>query len=157
MNLLKRSLNAIGMCAVAAGLVFTTAQADITAPGDVVIENLAINKALTNVAGDPEKGKAVFVNRKEGNCLACHANSDLSDHLFHGEVGPSLDGVGGRWNEAMLRTILVNAKAVFTKETVMPGFYSLDVGANVRESLIGKTILEAQQIEDLVAYLSQLK
>jgi len=89
--------------------------------------------------------------------LACHANSDLNDQLFHGEIGPVLDGVASRWSEGQLRTILVNAKAVFTKDTVMPGFYSLDVGEDVREDLIGKTILTAQQVEDLVAYLSTLK
>ncbi len=135
----------------------TFAQAETTAPEDVQIQALSINKPLTNNAGDPANGKAVFVNRKLGNCLACHANSDLKDQLFHGEVGPSLDGVAQRWTDAQLRTILVNAKAVFTEQTVMPAFYSLDVGANVRKDLIGKTILEAQDIEDLVAYLSTLK
>lgn len=141
----------------AALLIVSLAHAGITAPEDVVIENLSIDNALTDVAGDPAKGKEIFLNRKQGNCLACHANSDMNDQLFHGQVGPSLDGAGTRWTEGQLRTILVNAKAIFTKDTVMPGFYTLEVGANVRESLIGKTILEAQQIEDLVAYLQQLK
>ena len=116
-----------------------------------------IEKPLTDTPGDAASGKKIFANRKQGNCLACHANSDMADQLFHGEVGPSLDGVASRWKEGHLRTILVNAKAVFSKETVMPGFYSLEVGENVRKDLIGKTILEAQQIEDLVAYLQQLK
>jgi len=140
-----------------AACLVSVAVAETTAPGDVVIKNLSIEKALTDVVGNAENGRAIFLNRKQGNCLACHANSDMKDQLFHGEVGPSLDGVGTRWSEPMLRTILVNAKAVFSEQTVMPGFYSLDVGADVRKDLIGKTILDAQQIEDLIAYLSQLK
>ena len=59
--------------------------------------------------------------------------------------------------EEIVRTIVVNAKAVFTKETVMPGFYSLEVGEDVRKDLVGKTILTAQQVEDVVAYLTTLK
>lgn len=129
----------------------------VVAPNDVVIENLEISKPLTATAGDPAEGKNVFSNRKLGNCLACHANSDMADQLFHGEVGPSLDGAGTRWKPEQLRTIVVNAKAVFSDATVMPGFYSLDVGENVRKDLIGKTILSAQQVEDLVAYLETLK
>ena len=146
------ALFCLGLVGLAANL-----SAETTAPNDVVIENLSISKSLTGVPGDAAKGREIFLNRKQGNCLACHANSDMKDQLFHGEVGPSLDGAGTRWQEGMLRTILVNAKAVFTEQTVMPGFYSLDVGADVRKDLIGKTILEAQQIEDLVAYLKTLK
>ena len=128
-----------------------------TAPADVEIKDLVIENSLTGSAGDPAEGRKVFADRKLGNCLACHANSEMADQQFHGEVGPSLDGVATRWTEGHLRTILVNAKAVFSEETVMPGFYSLEVGANVRKDLIGKTILSAGQIEDLVAYLQQLK
>ncbi len=135
----------------------TAVIADVTAPGDVKVENLAVAKPLTAQAGDVAEGRKVFANRKQGNCLACHANSEMSEQLFHGEVGPSLDGVASRWKPEMLRTIVVNAKAVFTDETVMPGFYSLDVGENVRKDLIGKTILTAQQVEDVVAYLATLK
>jgi len=140
-------------------LCFTAsiAVADVTAPGDVKIESLAIAESLTGQAGDAAEGRKIFANRKQGNCLACHANSEMSEQLFHGEVGPSLDGVGARWQPEMLRTIVVNAKAIFTKETVMPGFYTLEVGENVRKDLIGKTILSAQQVEDIVAYLATLK
>lgn len=132
--------------------------ADTPTPPDAVkIENLGIESSLTGAKGDATAGREVFANRKQGNCLACHANADLAEQLFHGGVGPALDGVAARWSEARLRTIVVNAKTVFTENTVMPGFYSLDVGANVRKDLIGKTILTAQQVEDVVAYLTTLK
>jgi len=72
-------------------------------------------------------------------------------------VGPALDDVASRWEEPMLRAIVANSKQVFTDETVMPGFYSLKVGQHVREDLVGKTILTAQQVEDVVAYLGTLK
>lgn len=145
------------LAGLSAAVVTASLQAsDITAPDDVVIEALAIAKSLTGSPGDATAGREAFANRKLGNCLACHANSDLKDQLFHGEVGPSLDGVASRWNEGQLRTIVVNAKAVFTDQTVMPGFYSLDVGADVRKDLIGKTILSAEQVEDIVAYLMTL-
>lgn len=127
------------------------------APGDVKIENLQIAESISGAAGDVAVGRKVFADRKLGNCLACHANSEMSEQQFHGEVGPILDGAGSRWTTEQLRTIVVNAKAVFSAETVMPGFYSLDVGQNVRESLAGKTILTAQQVEDVVAYLGTLK
>lgn len=152
---MSRFLTAV--CAVAAIAFVPYVVAGITAPADVEIKDLSVDNPLTDEAGSAESGREIFANRKLGNCLACHANSDLEEQLFHGEVGPALDGVAGRWSEGQLRTILVNAKAVFTEQTVMPGFYSLDVGEDVREDLIGKTILTAQQIEDLVAYLGTLK
>lgn len=154
-NLASKLPLALGLsCA----MMISVATADSPTPPDAVeIANLAIAESLTGVAGDAAEGRKIFANRKQGNCLACHANSDMEEHLFHGEVGPVLDGAGTRWDEGKLRTIVVNAKAVFTDATVMPGFYSLDVGENVREDLIGKTILSAQQVEDVVAYLMTLK
>ena len=81
----------------------------------------------------------------------------MSEQLFHGEVGPELNGVGDRWSPEELRAIVVNSKAIFSEDTIMPGFYSLDVGKDVRKDLVGKTILSAQQVEDVVAYLATLK
>lgn len=130
--------------------------ANSIAPADVQVTKLSINEPLTDQPGDATEGRNVFADRKLGNCLACHANSDMKDKLFHGEVGPVLDGVAARWTPEQLRTIVVNSKLVFTENTVMPAFYSLDVGENVRENLVGETILTAQQVEDLVAYLATL-
>ncbi|RUM95072.1 sulfur oxidation c-type cytochrome SoxX, partial [Pseudaminobacter arsenicus] len=98
-----------------------------------------------------------FKDRSLGNCLACHANVDMEKELFHGNVGPSMDGVADRWKPEELRAIVTNSKQVFGEETVMPGFYSLEVGKNVGEKFVGKTILTAQQVEDVVAYLATLK
>lgn len=151
----KRSVLLVGGIGIA--LFGSSILAETIAPGDVKIENLSIAASLIGAPGDPAEGKKVFADRKLGNCLACHANNDLAEQLFHGEVGPALDGVASRWTEQQLRTIVVNSKAVFTDQTVMPAFYSLDVGADVREDLAGKTILSAKEVEDIVAYLVTLK
>ena len=116
-----------------------------------------IEQPLTDVAGDPAAGRKVFVNRKLGNCLACHVNSEIPEQPFHGEIGPSLDGVGGRYDMAMLRGMVVNMKNALNPESLMPGFYSLDNGSRTLEKFAGKTILSAQQVEDVLAYLQTLK
>jgi sulfur-oxidizing protein SoxX len=131
--------------------------AEIIAPENVTIVDGEVAMSLTGSAGNAEAGATVFGNKKLGNCLACHANKDMVKQLFHGDVGPEMDGVADRWEPQQLRAILVNSKAVFGDETVMPGFYSLEVGQDVRKDLIGKTILSAEQIEDVIAYLSTLK
>lgn len=127
------------------------------APGDVMFEDGIVEASLTGVAGDPEAGAKTFANRGLGNCLACHANPDMPNELFHGNVGPSLEGVADRWEPGQLRAIVADAKQVFSEETVMPGFYSLNVGTHVVKDREGQTILTAQQVEDVVAYLTTLK
>ncbi len=148
----------VKLTALAAGalMIAAPAIADEVAPGDVVFGEYGVVEAsLTGVAGDPAAGRDTFANRRLGNCLACHENSDQSDQQFHGNVGPSLDGVADRWTEADLRGILVNAKNVFP-DTIMPAFYVNEGFVHVREDLAGQTILSAQQVEDVVAYLMTL-
>ena len=128
------------------------------APADVAIgADLQISQSLSASPGDAATGRDVFMNRKLGNCLACHANADMPEQPFHGEVGPTLDGVGGRYPEGLMRTVLVNAKKVFGDQTIMPGFYVTDPGARTADKFTGKTILTAQQVEDVIAYLKTLK
>ncbi len=142
--------------AVVAALAATPALSSEVAPGDVVFEDGIVNASLTGAPGDAASGRAVFANRKQGNCLACHANSDLSEESFHGEVAPLIDGVADRWTEAELRGIVSNAKMMF-EGTMMPAFY-IDSGyERPLEDFAGKSILTAQQVEDVVAYLMTLK
>lgn len=133
-----------------------SAQAADVAPGDVIFEDGVVKTSLTGVPGDPEAGAKTFADKGLGNCLACHANPNMTKELFHGNVGPSLDGVNDRWEPDQLRAIVSDSKKVFGEETVMPGFYSLNVGTNPTKDLIGKTILSAQQVEDVVAYLTTI-
>jgi len=147
----------ISLAAAAFVAGISAAAAMDMAPDDVTVVDGVVSKSLTGAPGDVADGRKFFADRKLGNCLACHANSDMSEQLFHGEVGPPLDGVGERWSEEELRAIIVNSKAVFGEQTVMPGFYTLDVGKNVRKDLVGKTILTAEQVESIVAYLVTLK
>lgn len=145
----------LAAAALVAGI--STAAAMDVPPNDVTVVDGKVSKSLTGAPGNVADGRKFFADRKLGNCLACHANSDMSEQLFHGEVGPPLDGVAERWSEDELRAIVVNSKAVFGEQTVMPGFYTLDVGKHVRKDLVGKTILTAEQVESIVAYLGTLK
>lgn len=115
-----------------------------------------IPASLTGAPGDPASGKKIVINRKQGNCLACHVVSALSDQPFHGEVGPPLDGVADRWEEAQLRLIVADSKRVF-EDTIMPGFHQTGGLNRVAKKFKGKTILTAAQVEDVIAYLKTLK
>ena len=148
--------NLIAVAVMAGSLAATAAWAE-TAPDDVKFEDGAVAMSVSGNAGDAKAGAGVFKNKKLGNCLACHANSDMKNELFHGEVGPALDGVADRYSVDQLRAIVANSKEVFSDQTVMPGFYTLKVGKNPAKEFAGKTILSAQDVEDVVAYLATLK
>lgn len=135
----------------------TAAWAGTVAPDDVKFEEETIVMSLTGEPGDAARGRDVFINRKLGNCLACHVNTEIKEQLFHGEVGPPLDGAADRWEEPELRAIVVNSKIILGDETIMPSFYRVKNGARPAEKFEGKTILSAQDVEDVVAYLGTLK
>lgn len=147
--------------AIAAGLgSIAIAQ---TAPTDVTFGDYGqIEASLSTVAGDPAAGLEIMVARGKGNCIACHAVTALEEYPFHGEVGPSLDGVGDRWEVADLRGIVANAKMTFP-DTIMPAFYKTEGFFRPGNAYTGKAaegaldpILTAQEIEDVVAYLMTL-
>ena len=141
---------------VAAMLSASVTLAGEVKPMDVAFSDGTVEASLTGVSGDPANGRKVFANRKQGNCLACHTNSDLSEESFHGEVGPGMDGVADRWTEAELRGIVTNSKQMF-EGTIMPAFYVDSGYERPLDDFAGKSILTAQQVEDVVAYLMTLK
>ena len=119
------------------------------------INNEAIATSLTGKAGDPVNGKKLATNRKKGNCLACHS-MPIPEQAFHGNIGPDLKGISSRYSEGELRLRIVNPK-VFNSETIMPAFYKADGFNRVMKKFVGKTIITAQEVEDIVAYLMTLK
>ena len=112
---------------------------------------------LSDKPGDPARGKAVAVNSDMGNCIICHhiPIPEVPAGAF-GDIGPDLSGVGARLTEPQLRQRVVNPKQI-DPETVMPAYFVKDGLTRVQSQYAGKTILTAQQVEDLVAYLMTLK
>lgn len=139
------------------------AVAEPVKPTDVQYDDYgAIAASLTGVGGDADNGRNVMITRSKGNCVACHAVSALADVPFHGEVGPTLDGVADRWTEADLRGIVANAKLTYDG-TIMPAFYKGTGYIRPGDGYTGKAaagelppILTAQEVEDVVAYLLTL-
>jgi sulfur-oxidizing protein SoxX len=143
-------------------MVGTAAMAE-TAPVAVAYEEGAVAQSLSGTPGNPDEGANVMSNRGLGNCVACHAVSAMPDVAFQGNVGPSLDGVADRWDEAHLRGIVSDAKMTFDG-TIMPSFYKVGPYIRQGDAFTGKAaegelppLLTAQQIEDVVAYLMTLK
>ncbi|MCB2129626.1 MAG: sulfur oxidation c-type cytochrome SoxX [Rhodobacteraceae bacterium] len=156
---MKRQL-LLGLILTAAAGVAASAE---TAPADVAYEDGAVAQSLSGAAGNPEEGAKVISTRSLGNCVACHAITAMPSAAFQGNIGPSLDGVAGRWDEAGLRGIVSDAKMTFDG-TMMPSFYKTGPYIRPGDAFTGKAaegelppLLSAQQIEDVVAYLMTLK
>jgi sulfur-oxidizing protein SoxX len=142
-----------GVAALAFCLWAASASAQEPIKLDVV--NDALPRSLTGAPGSADAGKKVFLTRTLGNCLACHQVTSLKSEEFHGEFGPSLDGVAGRYTKAQLRLIVADPKRIFTN-TVMPAFFKNDGLSRVRPEFVGKSILTAAQVEDVIAFLKTL-
>ncbi len=148
----------------AAALVAGAAFADTVAPGDVQFgEYGEVQASLTGMAGNADNGRTVFSSKSKGNCVACHAVSQLPDVPFQGEVGPELSWTGEARTAEELRGIVANAKMAFP-ETVMPSFYKTTGYVRPGDGYTGKAaegdlppLLTAQDIEDVVAFLLTLQ
>ncbi len=114
-----------------------------------------IDKSLTGQPGDPVNGRKLAINTKQGNCLACHV-MPVPEQPFHGNVGPDLSEAGGNLSEGEIRLRIVDSK-VLNPDTIMPAFYRNDGYERVLKKFQGKTMLSAQQVEDVVAYVMTLK
>jgi L-cysteine S-thiosulfotransferase len=115
----------------------------------------AIPISLTGGEGDPTRGRAIVVNRQIGLCLLCHTGP-FPEERFQGDLAPDLRGTGSRWTEGQLRLRLVDARKL-NPDTIMPPYYSIDGLDRVAAPFRGKAILNAEQIEDVVAFLTTLR
>ncbi|GAB5455081.1 MAG: hypothetical protein Hens2KO_13100 [Henriciella sp.] len=113
----------------------------------------AIPGALTPDPGSAERGQEIFAGREQGHCVLCHAVENL-DAEFQGNVGPDLTLVGQRLSPGQLRLRIVDYQIV-RPGTLMPSYYRIHDLYQVADDYQGEPILSAQDVEDVVVYLSE--
>jgi L-cysteine S-thiosulfotransferase len=119
-----------------------------------VIRGDSIPESLTGVGGDPARGRALVLERTS-TCILCHSGP-FPEEKFQGDLAPNLAGSGTRWSVSQLRLRLVDASRL-NPATIMPSYYRVDGLERVAPAWRGKPILDAEQIEDIVAYLATLR
>ena len=115
----------------------------------------AIPDSLTGSKGDPTRGRSIVANRQVGLCLLCHSGP-FPEERFQGNLAPDLRGAGSRLNEAQLRLRIVDSARV-NPTTIMPAYHRTEGLTRVAPAFRGKPVLTAEQIEDVVAFLTTLK
>ena len=113
-----------------------------------------IPASLTGAKGDPQRGRAIVANRQVGLCLLCHSGP-FPEERFQGNLAPDLRAAG-QLTEGELRLRLVDP-ARANPQSIMPAYYRTEGLTRVTPSQRGKSILTAEQIEDVIAYLLTLK
>jgi sulfur-oxidizing protein SoxX len=95
------------------------------------------------------------VNRDQGGCTLCH---EVPGETRFGNVAPPLSGAGAgaRLSVPQLRLRVADSSRV-NPATPMPAYYRAEGLVQVAAAYRGKTILSAQQVEDVVAFLATLK
>jgi L-cysteine S-thiosulfotransferase len=119
------------------------------------IVNDTIAASLTGTQGDPGRGRAIVTDRQLGFCLLCHSGP-FPDERFQGNLAPNLGGAGRRWTEGQLRLRMVDASRI-NPSTIMPAYYRTEGLERVAAAFRGRPILSAEQIEDVVAFLTTLR
>jgi L-cysteine S-thiosulfotransferase len=115
----------------------------------------AIVDSLTGAKGEAQRGRSIVLNRQVGLCLLCHSGP-YPEEKFQGTLAPDLTGTGSRWSEGQLRLRMVDASRLYPN-TIMPPYYRVDGLVRVAPAFAGKSILTAEEIEDVVAYLVTLR
>ena len=120
------------------------------------IEDGGIAEVLPGaIAGDPSRGREIVANRQVGLCLLCHP-APIPEERFQGDLAVDLAGVGERASPAQLRLRIADASRL-NPETIMPSYFRVGGLNRVATAYQGKPILDAQQIEDVVAWLVTLR
>ena len=131
------------------GLVLRSAHAQSKTGTD------SIDTSLSGQLGDPVRGKKIVLSRQTGLCILCHSGP-FPEERFQGNLAPDLQYSAQRLSTGQIRARIVDAKR-FNPDSIMPSYFSTDGLTRVSPQFSGKTILSAQEIEDVIAFLVSLK
>ncbi len=177
------------MALIAAVLAMSMAADSANAADAPVWTGDSIERPVSNVTGDADRGRAIVASRQTGLCLLCHSLETTSSPN-HGNLAPPLAGAGSRLTAGQLRARLVDSRRI-DAASIMPAYFVvMPVGGGlagveqppaelssaataaattsrssdtpVRHVRVaspwqGRSLLDAQQIEDVVAYLLTLR
>lgn len=135
---------------LAAHLFFAPAAAlaEDVALSPYTVENAAsVPEPLGGHIGDVAVGPAVFARME---CGVCHA---LPGEEPGGAIGPDLSDVGARLTPGEIRLMVIDPRIIFP-DTDMPGYYAVGVYGEAPDEQVGRTLLTAQEVEAVVAWLS---
>jgi L-cysteine S-thiosulfotransferase len=129
------------------------AQQPALAPYEIIGD--AISAPLNGLTGDKSRGRQIVVTRQKGLCLLCHSGP-FPEERFQGDLSPSLSGAGSRSTEGQLRLRMVDSTKV-NPASIMPAYHRTKGLSRVGRNFVDKPILSAQDIEDVVSFLKELK
>lgn len=118
---------------------------------------------LTATPGNAERGRAIAVSRQQGLCLLCHSGP-VPEERFQGNLAPPLDGAGSRYSAAQLRLRVADMRRL-NPASLMPSLHPAPADLNTEQQAAlrvgppwrGRPVLDAQQVEDVVAWLQTLQ
>lgn len=115
----------------------------------------ALAQPLTREPGDPARGRAIVVDRQVGMCLLCHGGP-FPEERSPGNLATDLAGAGTRWTAGQLRLRIVDSRRI-DPGSIMPAYHRIDGLNRVAAAWAGQPLLNAQQVEDVVAFLLTLR
>ena len=117
---------------------------------------LLLASMASAMPGDAARGQALAQSRSQGLCVLCHALPGVPVHQS-GNLGPDLAGVASRLSAAQRRERLLSPQR-HNPDTIMPA-YGEPQGAALRVASArrGQPLLDAQGLEDVLAYLETLR
>lgn len=141
----------VGCALLACAPLLAAAQAVVP----YAVEGDAIPRPLAAERGDAQRGRAIVASRSVGLCLLCHT-APVPEERFQGNLAPDLAGIGARYSEGQLRLRVADPRRV-NPSSFMPAFHSANNPSRIGAAWVGKPILSAQQVEDVVAWLATLR
>ena len=127
--------------------------------GATLVVGDGMPQPLSNSAGDAERGRLIVGSRQTGLCLLCHSgpvSADFPQAALQGQLATDLHGAGARWSEAQLRLRIVDSRLI-NPDSLMPALHRTLGLQRVGRAWQGRPVLDAQQVEDVVAYLKTLR